>query len=335
MKDHGVSAVKVATLKYDAADIKARQKQPHVLELAKSIATLGGKPLNPLVIQKKSRLVLAGRDRLAALLVNGASTVDARQVDADAKEAATIERHENLYRRPVDRDALLAEETAALTKTIETARKEAPKAEGKIPDKKSGKPAAEPKPTGRPKSAAGEAREVVAKKAGTTPEAVRKAASRAEAKKNPPPAKKTAGKIPFFRNFGLALPPTFEEMIGEISVGLNAISKHISFGALTATTKLEDVLAVGEIEAGTLPRLKQLFHDATAILKDAMPEMVCAYCKDPSGEAGRVKTCKACDRRGYLSAGKAQGIPPELLVDGEHAMVSDGNTGFVPLHPAA
>lgn len=340
MKDHGVSAIKVATLKYDAADIKRRQKEAHVVELAKSIASLGGKPLNPLIIQKKTRGLLAGRDRLAALLINGASMVDCRQVDADAPEAARIERHENLHRRPIDRDKLIAEEIAATTKTIETEKAAAPKPESaNKPDKLSGKPAKEaPKPVGRQKTAKGEAREQLAKKLGTSPEAVRKAeardAKKTEAKATTAAPKKSSS-LPNLgvKTFGLKVSEEYERSIETIVRGIDGITRQLT-AAQGAVTKLELAIVVGDIEAGALPRLKQLLHVAGALARGLTPAMICPYCKDLDGKAGRRSDCEGCDERGYLSEGKAQGIPPELLIEGEHAMVSDGQAGFEPLHKA-
>lgn len=339
MKDHGVSAVKVATLKYDASDIKARQKQPHVIELAASIRATGGRLINPITIQKRTRVLLAGRDRLAAVLLNQSSTVDAHQVEADAKEAARIERHENLHRRPVDRDRLIAEEVAEAAKTIDTAKAAAkadppPKAEK--PDKLSGKspkaPKAEPAPKGRPKSSKGEAREQLAKKLGTTPEAVRKSEQRATKADTPPAVKAGPKSLPNWgvETFGVLVSDDFAEAIGVIIRGLDATDRHLK-AAQAAVTKLELEIVVGDIETGALPRIKQLLHDAASAARALHPKMVCAYCKDPDDEAGRREKCKGCDNRGYLSEGRAQGVPPELTIKGEHAMVSDGKTGFVAL----
>lgn len=325
MTDHGVSAVKVATLKYDAADIKARQKQPHVIELAASIRATGGRLINPITIQKRTRVLLAGKDRLAAVLLNQSSTVDAHQVEADAKAAARIERHENLHRRPVDRDRLIAEEVAEAAKTIDTA-KAAAKAD---PPPKVEKP--EPAPKGRPKSSRGEAREQLAKKLGTTPEAVRKSEQRAT-KADTPAVKAGPKSLPNWgvETFGVLVSDDFAEAIGVIIRGLDATDRHLK-AAQAAVTKLELEIVVGDIETGALPRIKQLLHDAASAARALHPKMVCAYCKDPDDKAGRREKCKGCDNRGYLSEGRAQGVPPELTIKGEHAMVSDGKTGFVAL----
>src|SRR5689334_5170771 len=149
------------------SDVKRRMKAPHVIELAKSIAELGEEPIHAPTIANRTRKLIAGRDRMAALLINGVKSCWVRMVEGTPQELADLEVDENLHRRQDNRDELIARRVAKVEGQIE-AEIEA----GQLPDTASGN-------AGRPKSARGQARERVARELGTTPEAVRAAETRA------------------------------------------------------------------------------------------------------------------------------------------------------------
>lgn len=87
--------------------IPVRRKLPHVLDLAISIDDLGGEPIAPLVCKRVGRryVLVAGRDRLAALLDIQAEAGRKLKVPIRVPEGATpeelarIERDENARRR--------------------------------------------------------------------------------------------------------------------------------------------------------------------------------------------------------------------------------------------
>lgn len=345
--DLGYKVLKVASVVVDEADIAERMTQPHVIELAKSVKDTI--PIHaPTVNRVKGSsgpILLAGRDRMAAYRLGGLTEAWFHLVQTDAKGAAQIEEDENLRRRGAERDAAIAkavEERAAAVEEVKAAEEaEAAKTDAENPDKSSGKskPKKPDKPAkiGRPKSAKGEARAEVAKKAGTSPEAIRKAEARAKKKTEAEkaPSKPAEPRLhPRVESFGVLVSATFVSMIDDILVGLDTTDRHLK-SAQGSVTRMGSELAIGEMEAGALPKVKAMLHDTAALVRSLMPKCVCPYCKDPDNTAGRRETCKACDNRGYLSEGQAQGIPPELLVPGKHALVSDGGTGFVPLHKAA
>ena len=98
------------------ADFDARRASPHVAELAKSIAALGGQPLHPLLVapgQGGRWDVIAGRDRLTACDLASLTHVPIRIVGgATPLELRRLELAENIFRRtldPAERQRQLAE----------------------------------------------------------------------------------------------------------------------------------------------------------------------------------------------------------------------------------
>ena len=63
---YGSKRLPIAKLKLPG-DIKQRQASKHVQELAKSLETTGGAPLNPPTVDKETMRVVTGCDRIAAL----------------------------------------------------------------------------------------------------------------------------------------------------------------------------------------------------------------------------------------------------------------------------
>jgi hypothetical protein len=218
-------------------DINKRMKRPHVVELAKSIRELGDEPIHaPTVTAKGSKLV-AGRDRMAALLLNESEDCWVRLVEGSKQELADLEVDENLHRRHDDRDDLIARRVAKVAGEVEAA--------GQLPDAVYGNP-------GRPKTARGAARERVARELGTTPDAIRAAEHRATAKKSEVSPAAIEGKplVPPVEIWGLPIPEAmpgyeFAEIVN-VQREIDAADKALR-AAQAALTKLGESGGCGVI----------------------------------------------------------------------------------------
>ena len=105
---YGSKRLPIAQLKLPG-DIKQRQASKHVQELAKSLETTGGAPLNPPTVDKETMRVVTGCDRIAALQLLKQKTVTVELVSGDPIDLARATIAENLYRRQEDRDRLIKE----------------------------------------------------------------------------------------------------------------------------------------------------------------------------------------------------------------------------------
>lgn len=77
-------------------------------------------------------------------------------------------------------------------------------------------------------------------------------------------------------------------------------------------------------DPAVLQRLQQAAKHAAGAIRQATPAMVCPWCKDPSGEAGRREHCTGCMQAGYLRQEQVGGVPASLMVPG---MVHNGSGG--------
>lgn len=286
-------------------DVKSRQAAPHVVELAADIRELGDEPINAVTAKKtpKGWLLIAGRDRFSALLLNNARTTWVHVVvEATAQELHDVEVSENLYRRDIDRNKLIAERVRQLTARV-VAERTSRSNDREVP------------PAHRPKSAEGEARDRAASQLGMTPEAVRTAERRAEVREGAGPnghPAQAASAPPPIETFGVTL---HAETLA-IVVAQQAALRDVEKGARLAVAALK---AYGEAFghkdfAGLLEQAQAL----GAAARVSMPDALCAYCKDMSAKIG----CKACEGAGFVACNS--NVPPELLLNGDEACIQVG-----------
>jgi hypothetical protein len=256
-------------------DIKARMKAPHVIELAASIEKFGGEPVEPPVVQDKTRVLIAGRDRIAALMLNKVPRVWVRIVEGEPEELKGLEIDENLRRRQDSRKELLAE-----AMKLEKATKEAEAKElgTSVP---------------RPKAI----REAVAKKAGIKPESVRKSVQRSKAKEAPPKPEK-----PPIDTFGL-----------ELSKGLSTAVSRIKDALMSMEQSSKNVQHVISGVAGILPgqvtaRLLEAARTLGAEVRAVMPTHLCPTCRGDGDEK-----CKLCKGAHYARHEQMADVPREQL----------------------
>lgn len=323
MKWLGSKVIQLDTVKLPAGFAK-RKKEPHVKELAKSIQR-GGVISLP-VVRAKPRDLVAGGDRLAALMLLGITRHEVRLVEGTDQELRILTLEENVRRRRSDNyDAMTAELVELTGEQIEERRAEEPE---ELPANLTGNEEPEPRKAGRPKSAKGEARELVAAATGRTPEAVRQAEKRAKAEekaKDDAPAPHAP------------MPPpvdTFDVELADSVVKDRFASVRAVQGALleagrkvgAALRLISSSLEGGDaIQKAAYTRTWRTVHDAADAIRRATPEAICPWCKC---QLHRVDGCGGCGGTGFVSGPALEGISHELLERGLRAKVPDGKGGF-------
>lgn len=317
MQWQGSRDIPIAELIYNRQDIAERQQTARVAELAASMRRLGGEPIQPLTVQDVTNLLIAGRDRLAACLMLKLETVPCRVADEfTARELLEVEVEENVRRRTDDRDLLLSRLVE------ETAKEKASKAPG----------LSKPPAKGRPVTAKGSARAEVAKLAGTTPEAVRRAETRAAAKTEPP---KPVVVAPFLADFGVGWIAQLDAEATRVAQHLSTAAKALARAQAAFTEATE---ALGQLygDAGHYTAVKPFLADASRLreqthrlagqVRGQVPTTLCPY-----GKGTCTKDCPACRGLQWATADQeAAQVPAELLREGADAMVSNGAGGFEP-----
>jgi hypothetical protein len=294
-------------------DMTKRQAQPHVKALAADIAELGEEPIHAPVFRDETGKIISGRDRMAALLLNGAKRCWIRWASCTDEEAQDLEASENLYRRNDDRAALIAKRVGQVADSIAAAITQ---------------PGTLSHVTNSVKAIA---RKRVAKEAGITPAAVRKAEQREAAKSS----KKNAIDVPSPGRAGgdptteaarggeAAITPEPPDMIAMHGVSAPAAWLAEVANTVVALGEADKLLrqaqaAVKRIKDGNYPgavyqRLYAHIHAAAADVRYATPVAVCVYCRDPGGGAGRRAECNGCGKTGFLLAEQLTCVPRELL----------------------
>ncbi len=336
------------------AGFAARKKADHVKDRAASIMRTGGRPINAPTVRQLpgKRLVITGRDRLAAMFVNGETHALVELVRCTDDQAKKIELDENLERRRGDDyDAMLAERVALEEKAIraqEVADRieadnlaEERAAKGEKPTKatkaKGGK-------KGRPETAKGKAREIVAKQTGKSVEAIRQAEKRvtgkvkakkrtAEEQRKSDPAELTKSPWPGVETWGLAIDDTMRDKEGPAmlaaSKALDDASRHLN-AALRALVPLEK--APTKLERATYVRVYSAVQEAHSTARRAALDAVCPTCK---WIPGRRKDCTGCGETGWVSKDAIDNAAEPLTRRGADAVVPDFAGGFMSLADAS
>ena len=308
MKSQGFHLYAIGAIEYDKADIARRQQRQDVVELAKSRKKLA---INPLLLGPGGVLV-AGRDRLAAELLNGSREVWCQVVaDVTDRELLVLEVEENVRRRDIDRDQQLAR----LVDIVEQQKVREREANTVRPERNS-KPG--PKVTPR-----GEARAEVAVLAKTTPEAVRNAENRARAAEAPEPAE-----APPIDDFDVGLPNGLADEVRAIQARVDALANHLQAVQSRLTQAIEgEPDSAEELVDGVLAKLaamRDVAKELAAQIRATRPAALCPY-----GKGECWSDCNFCRGALYATADAMKmDLPPELLRRGAAAMVSDGEGGF-------
>lgn len=307
---------------------KARLKAQHVIDLAASIKASG---LIELPVIDSDKHIVAGRDRLAALMLNKVERHEVRVCSGSAadKEILTIE--ENYRRRRNDDYAAQASRLVALgVKELGSAALDVA-TDGELPAARPEKSAKAPKAKGRPKGAKGKAIEAAAKKLNRTPEAIRSATRREEAKEE---AKEVAlGHVPWPAPVDMFdLEPTKAQRDNEFPA-IRATQEVLRQAGRAVDKVLRELTAVltgteNPIQGTAYARTYEYAKALAETIRRADYDSVCPACKDLPH---RKATCGYCQNVGYVSSHLIDGCAPELLQRGENAVVSNGKGGLMPV----
>ena len=316
-------------------DVRKRMRDARVIELAESIRVNG--QIAPIVMRPSDGRIIAGRDRLAALLINGARYAMVQRVTCLDVEAVRMEIAENLHRRQDSRTELLARYTEtlegdALTPPPPEARTVAAadgpeldemlaKAKVKVarddpPEETTQEvitatsvaetpPEAEPAKPGRPKgskSRKGKAAEIVADAAGIDPKSVMRATQR-QAKKEaaataPAPAESPA---PCIDGLGQPVPADIGVAALLARLALEDIDKAMR-RALADLTHLRKTVAPYPVNLG---QLRDALRTAAHLSRAYQPAAVCKFCR------GAKPDCATCWGAGFMTVEQA-----ERLIEG-------------------
>ena len=320
----GTKTIQLDTVKLPTGFAK-RKKEPHVKELARSIER-GGVISLP-VVRAKPRELVAGGDRLAALMLLNVTRHEVRLVEGTDAELRILTLEENVRRRRNDNyDAMTAELVELTGEQIEERRAEEPE----LPVNVTGNSEEPPRKAGRPKTAKGEAREIVAAATCRTPEAVRQAEKRAKAEGREEAIEPHAPMPPPVDTFDLELAESVvRDLFPNVRVvqeTLREAGKKVDAALRLLTMNLKDGPALSQ---AAYSRTWQAVHDAADAIRRATPESVCPWCKC---QLNRVDMCGGC-ACGFVSSMQLEGIAPELLERGAAAKVPDGRGGFKLLMP--
>lgn len=279
-----------------------RLTRPNVIRLSESIRELT--LLQAPIVRASDSRVAAGEDRIAACCLLDLEELVCRLVECSDDELAAIGRAENDCRRNASAEELLAmvEEREAEPMNIE-AFAMSPGAEW---DPETDPVVVEPSLSrasheqqvgrrGRKKTERTKAVEAVAADVGRSAEAVRKAAERAERKRE----------NATIETWGREQPAVWLEQVSSARATLTEAASKVQ-AAMAALTRVADT-GILRPEVGL--RLYEDLKTEAHALRDARPACVCAWCKNlPT----IVKTCTACHGRGYLSEEAAESVPDSL-----------------------
>jgi len=283
-------------------DFKARLTAPHVADLAASVQTHG--LMHPPTVEAGTMRLLAGHDRVAALMAAGVKSVTVNLAEGDERELERLSIAENLHRRRDDEVALRRRYLGEIEREIVA---ETLQASETVDDTSRNYGDSVPliRP-GRPKTPKGAARERVARETGVTPAALKKADQRAA--KAAEPEEPAAPPPPPIRTLGVELPDAMAADVAGVQRHLDAIDQYLrrSQGELTALGKEHG----GAIAHARLQRLQREVHSAASLVRGSRPDTVCAYCKlEPTLQ----DVCNGCGGLGYLTADQVEHVPRELL----------------------
>lgn len=312
-------------------EIAKRMKEPRVEALAASTDELGGEPMQAPTVNADINppVLVAGRDRMAATLLRKRKKVWCHVgVEWTPLELIKAEIHENLHRRPEDRDALRAElvnRTAAL-----------------LPLKPSGNATGK---SGRPETAKGEARRMVAEAEGVSDEAIRHSETRASKKRDEgeagsrAPGGLAAPPPPPIDLHGQAMPDHMLDVTGLVEQ-YDKVDQLLRKAQAAAT----DLGMFGSAAPGIVESIKRELHDVAVRVRSEKPAHLCPKC-DGKSHPQTGPFCKLCQERGWVTATQYTASPKkhasaeEFLRDlehraSEHAAGLDAPTADIDRHIA-
>jgi ParB-like chromosome segregation protein Spo0J len=312
MERFGQREMRISSLRLPG-DMRQRMTQPHIRDRADSIAQVG--LIHPPMVRKSTREIIAGRDRIAAHLLLERESVTVDLVECTDEEAAVLEAHENIERRhdPVEQRRLTLELVQRFTEQLATENPEKPK-KGR---------------RGRTKTLQGQARELVAKERGVTPDAVRKAEERAAKRQG---ADRREGAAP--DSSPAAAKPTIEtwglEPESDFLAGAAAQQRYIDDAAGKLQAAKTSLTQLGNSGLGypnvKLQHIRKLLDEASTAIRQGRPVALCPWCK---GTVDAKQACGGCGGSALMLKSQELGVPPELTDKADLRIVVGGR--IVPM----
>ena len=299
-------------------------EKENVKEIARSLKE-GCVILHPSLVDKVSKRIVCGRDRILAQMRNDMKSAWVQYVTGDEVDFAQARIEENLCRREENKgklreklkaDMLVAQEAIKLR---ESQHKEA---------------ASPPTKRGRPSEGKAEIDKKIAEKQGVSPSTVKSSISRAKKKAAEPApepeaegqkeAPVSAPKISCLsRTLGLEVPEAVEDAAAKEQKLVDRMAQDLQdFGAaLTAHREARAGLDAADDEL--FKGWEQQRNTMADAIRRSRPACLCPHCKphvvDGTVYAEAMATCLGCRSRGYISEEKLENIEKALLAEGDDA----------------
>ena len=296
-------------------NFSATRAAPRITELATSIREHG--TIAPPVIEAKTHRLVAGHDRVAALLALKETHIECRMVEGTPREIRRMQIAENLHRRSDNEKALTAEYARAEEAAIV---EEAIKVGTPVPTAQRVKQ---------------EANSVIADAKGIKPRSVKKAKQRARQKEEtavaPPPAEPEAPAPALpegFAAYGIEIPAPARDAIVNTLEWLRDLESDV--------TRVVREMCSAErhraftVNSNTLQAIREAAQTLGYKLRAAQPTGLCPYCKY---RPALVTNCAGCGGIGLVGRHAGDHVPRELL--GTDPVMVAVNGKIVPLTEAA
>lgn len=307
MQVYGEQEVSIADL-VCSDDFAARLERASVRAMADSIAKVG--LIHPPLVRARDGAVGPGEDRIAAHVLLGRPTVVARLIECTDEELDAMREQENAVRRKES-----AAELAAMVALHIDAPADIGAATGPIVEMWDVAPPAElvaevaaaverddritTRRRGRPRTPKNAAVAKVAGDTGRSPEAIRKALEREQARQQ-------AGAV---ETWGRPQPEAWLEHVSDMRATLTEGADKLKI--TVARLKRSRTLGI------PMDELREQLREAGRAIRGARPAAVCAWCKNLPDLVGN---CTACKGLGWISEELAEQIP-EALRDPRQVMV--------------
>jgi len=289
---HGYKQVDTCKIRAPG-DIEAIRREQHTIDLGDSLASTGGKPADPIIVEYATGKLLGGKHRFAAALNKRLPKVWVLMLEGTAEELEQACLVEQIRRRKAT-----DQEIARLVEL------EHPTPEQTFPDVPDDED--EPEEEARPRTKR-EAIEKVAALTGRTPAAVQQADYRAKKSSDPEYSDEPSTCLDWM---GLLVDEEVERDAQVEHSFLEGIEKEL--------VKLQgDCTRHTEVGMTEYQHMRETIHTASAIARRHKPKSVCPHCK-----LTRLrKECLACRGRGWLSENEMRCISALLLQMGDKAGV--------------
>jgi hypothetical protein len=286
--NHGYTTLPTAKIKAPG-DIEKLRREQHTLDLAASLASTGGRPLDPIILEWGTWRLLGGRHRFAAALNAKLKDVEVILLEGTPEELEQACLVEQIRRRRAT--------DSEIARLVELSH---PTPAQTFPDVEE-----EESNTLLPPTTKRAAIAKIAKATGRTEAAVKQADHRARHKWDEEPDAPDS----CIDTMGLK---------GTAEVHADAWSETAFLESAEKTlVKLQGDCSRHMVQH---PQLRNAIHDAAAIARSLTPASVCPHCKLTSLQ----RACLACRGRGWLRAGEMANVPVALLTTGADAGVYVG-----------